>query len=136
MPHSLFELNNMSEQELRNLADSLGIKGTKKMDKASLGFSILDQEALLEAQKPTPSPKPAAKKRGRPKKEEKKPEDTPKKETPKQEVKKEEKKPATKKAEKVDYSKMTVAELKEVAKKKDIKVPAGAKKADIIELLK
>ena len=70
MPHSLFELNNMSEQELRNLADSLGIKGTKKMDKAGLGFSILDQEALLESQKPAPAPKPA-KKRGRPKKEEK-----------------------------------------------------------------
>ena len=77
MPHSLFELNNMSEQELRNLADSLGIKGTKKMDKAGLGYSILDQEALLESQKPTPSPKPAAKKRGRPKKEDKKPAEAP-----------------------------------------------------------
>ena len=67
----------MSEQELRNLADSLGIKGTKKMDKAGLGYSILDQEALLESQKPTPSPKPAAKKRGRPKKEDKKPAEAP-----------------------------------------------------------
>ena len=75
MPHSLFELNNMSEQDLRNLADSLEIKGTKKMDRAGLGFAILDQEALLESQKPAPSPKPA-KKRGRPKKEEsKKPEE-------------------------------------------------------------
>ena len=114
MPHSLFELNNMSEQELRNLADSLGIKGTKKMDKASLGFSILDQEALLEAQKPAPSPKPAAKKRGRPKKEEKKPEDTPKKETPKQEVKKEEKKVEEKKEEKKEEA---VKENKEVKKR-------------------
>ena len=86
MPHSLFELNNMSEQELRNLADSLGIKGTKKMDKAALGYSILDQEAVMEAQKPAPSPKPAAKKRGRPKKEEA---PAPKKEAPKQEPKKE-----------------------------------------------
>ena len=77
MPHSLFELNNMSEQDLRNLADSLEIKGTKKMDRAGLGFAILDQEALLESQKPAPSPKPA-KKRGRPKKEEsKKPEEKP-----------------------------------------------------------
>ncbi|MBR6306552.1 MAG: transcription termination factor Rho [Bacteroidales bacterium] len=91
MPHSLFELNNMSEQELRNLADSLGIKGTKKMDKASLGYSILDQEALLESQKPAPAPKPA-KKRGRPKKEEKKPEDKP--------VEKPADKPAAKPAEK------------------------------------
>ena len=93
MPHSLFELNNMSEQELRNLADSLGIKGTKKMDKAGLGYSILDQEALLESQKPAPSPKPAAKKRGRPKKEEgKKPEDKP--------VEKKAEKPAEKPVEK------------------------------------
>jgi len=81
----------MSEQELRNLADSLGIKGTKKMDKASLGYSILDQEALLESQKPAPAPKPA-KKRGRPKKEEKKPEDKP--------VEKPAEKPAAKPAEK------------------------------------
>ena len=59
--------------------------------------------------------------------------------TKKEEAKKETKKETPKKAvkeEKVDYSKMTVAELKEVAKKKDIKVPTGAKKADIIELLK
>ena len=60
----------MSEQELRNLADSLGIKGTKKMDKAGLGYAILDQEAVLEAQKPASPQQPKAKKRGRPKKEE------------------------------------------------------------------
>ena len=60
------------------------------MDKASLGFSILDQEALLESQKPAPSPKPA-KKRGRPKKEEPKKEENKKpEEAPKPEVKKEE----------------------------------------------
>ena len=70
MPHSLFELNNMSEQELRNLAESLDIKGTKKMDKAGLGYAILDQEAVLEAQKPAAQQQPKAKKRGRPKKEE------------------------------------------------------------------
>ena len=62
----------MSEQELRDLADSLEIKGTKKMDKAGLGYAILDQEALLESQKPAPQ-QPKAKKRGRPKKEEAKP---------------------------------------------------------------
>ena len=69
MPHSLFELNSMSEQQLRELADSLEIKGTKKMDKAGLGYAILDREAVLESQKPVQSaPKP--KKRGRPRKEE------------------------------------------------------------------
>ena len=63
------------------------------MDKAGLGYSILDQEALLESQKPAPSPKPAAKKRGRPKKEEgKKPEDKP--------VEKKAEKPAEKPVEK------------------------------------
>ena len=62
----------MSEQELRTLAESLDIKGTKKMDKAGLGYAILDQEALLESQKPAPQ-QPKAKKRGRPKKEETKP---------------------------------------------------------------
>ena len=64
-----------------------------------------------------------------------------KKETKKAEVK-EEKKTTTKKApakkeakaEKVDYSKMTVAELKEVAAKKKISV-TGMKKAEIIEAL-
>jgi len=38
--------------------------------------------------------------------------------------------------EAVDLSKMTVAQLKELAAEKDIKIPSGAKKADIIELLK
>ena len=65
---------------------------------------------------------------------------TAKKDAKKAEVK-EEKKEATKKApakkeakEKVDYSKMRVAELKEVAAKKKISV-TGMKKAEIIEAL-
>ena len=57
---------------------------------------------------------------------------TTKKETTKKEDKKEEKKET--KSEKVDYSKMTVAELKEVAKKKKISV-TGLKKAEIIAVL-
>ena len=40
------------------------------------------------------------------------------------------------KEESVDYSKMTVAELKKIAKEKNIEIPAGSKKADIINLLK
>ncbi|MBR4774632.1 MAG: transcription termination factor Rho [Bacteroidales bacterium] len=70
MPHSYLELNAMSEEQLRSLAESLGIKGAKKMDKADVGFAILDQEAVLESQKPADAPKAAAKKRGRPKKTE------------------------------------------------------------------
>ena len=68
MPHSYLELNAMSEEQLRSIAESLGIKDLKKMDKADVGFAILDREAVLESQKPADSPKPAAKKRGRPKK--------------------------------------------------------------------
>ena len=59
--------------------------------------------------------------------------ETTKKETTKKEAKKETKK-VEKKEEKVDYSKMTVAELKEVAAKKKISV-TGMKKAEIIEAL-
>lgn len=35
----------------------------------------------------------------------------------------------------VDFSKMTVAELKDYAKEHDIKLPSGARKADIIETI-
>ena len=65
----------MSEEQLRSIAESLEIKGAKKMDRAALGFAILDQEAVIESQKPS-EPKPAAKKRGRPKKEDKAPKET------------------------------------------------------------
>ncbi|MBR6948914.1 MAG: 50S ribosomal protein L20 [Bacilli bacterium] len=56
-----------------------------------------------------------------------------KKEVAKKEVAKKEVKKETKKAD-VDYSKMTVAELKEVAAKKKINV-TGMKKAEIVEAL-
>lgn len=46
-----------------------------------------------------------------------------------------EKKEEVKKSEKVDYSKMTVAELKEIAKEKKIAGIAGMKKADLIAAL-
>lgn len=57
MPHSLFELNSMDETQLRNLADELGIKDTKKMDKEQLGFAILDQEAINISKNPIPEKK-------------------------------------------------------------------------------
>ena len=93
MPHSLLELNAMSEEQLRSIAESLEIKGAKKLDRAALGFAILDKQAVMESQKPAEpkAPKAAAqKKRGRPKKEEPKKEeakaDEPKAEAPKQEA--------------------------------------------------
>ena len=76
MPHSLFELNAMSEEQLRSIAESLDIKGNKKMDRATLGFAILDQEALLESQKPQASTA-APKKRGRKPKAAEKPAEAP-----------------------------------------------------------
>ncbi len=94
MPHKLSELNAMSEAELRALGEKLNIKGAAKMDLPTLGFAILDTEAEIESKKPV-EPKPAAKKRGRPKKEapkadvkpEVKPEPKPAKPEPKQEAK-------------------------------------------------
>lgn len=68
MPHSLFELNSMSEDKLRELATSLGIKVNKKMTAETLGYAILDQEALIQSKQPTVKQAPS-KKRGRPKKE-------------------------------------------------------------------
>ena len=62
----------MSEEQLRALGEKLNIKGAAKMDLPTLGFTILDTEAVIESQKPA-EPKPAAKKRGRPKKEASKP---------------------------------------------------------------
>ena len=62
----------MSEEQLRALGEKLNIKGAAKMDLPTLGFTILDTEAIIESQKPA-EPKPAAKKRGRPKKEASKP---------------------------------------------------------------
>ena len=68
MPHKLSELNAMSESELRALGEKLNIKGAAKMDLPTLGFAILDTEAEIESKKPIEA-KPAAKKRGRPKKD-------------------------------------------------------------------
>ena len=69
MPYKLQELNEMSEEQLRALGESLDIKGFKKMDLPTLGFAILDAQATLASQNPTEEPK--QKKRGRPRKADK-----------------------------------------------------------------
>ena len=76
MPHSLLELNAMSEEQLRALGENLSIKNAKKLDMETLGFAILDEEARIESQKPIEE-KP--RKRGRPTK---KKEEKPKQEAP------------------------------------------------------
>ena len=74
------------------------------------------------------------KKKNDTKKEEKvKEEKVEKKEAPKEEV---DKKEEIKEVEKTDYSKMTVAELKEIAKQKEIKGYSTMKKAELLDALK
>ena len=132
MPHSLLELNAMSEDQLRSIADSLNIKGTKKMDRASLGFAILDQEAVIESQKPV-APKPAAKKRGRPRKEDAAPavEEAPKTEVKAESAPKKKKEAAPKKEEPAAPSPVApeAQEEKKAATKKRGRKPK-AEKAD------
>ncbi|MBR0245753.1 MAG: transcription termination factor Rho [Bacteroidales bacterium] len=70
MPYKLQELNEMSEEQLRALGESLNIKGAKKMDLHTLGFAILDAQATIASQNPTEE-QPKQKKRGRPRKADK-----------------------------------------------------------------
>ena len=67
--HKIFELKAMDVEQLMALAAELGIKGFKKMEKETLVYSILDEEARKNALN-VPE-KPVQKKRGRPKKGEK-----------------------------------------------------------------
>ena len=70
MPHSLFELNEMSREQLTDVASELAIKVTKKMSMEDIAFSILDAQAQAESVKPAEKPKA---KRGRPRKDAAKP---------------------------------------------------------------
>ncbi|MBR6346720.1 MAG: transcription termination factor Rho [Bacteroidales bacterium] len=105
MTHKLFELNSMSEEEIRNLAASLSIKNYKKMDLENLAYSILDEEARLESIKPVEADnKP---RRGRPRKGEKaqkaeKPAEKPAQKPPAKSEQKAEDKAAEKQADKAE----------------------------------
>ncbi len=66
MPHTLFELSEMSREQLVSIASQYDIKVPKKMEMEEIAFSILDAEAKAESLKPTEKPKA---KRGRPKKD-------------------------------------------------------------------
>ena len=66
--HKIFDLREMDVEQLRTLAESLNIKGYKKMEKDDLVYAVLDEEAKQNALKaPEKKEKP---KRGRPRKEE------------------------------------------------------------------
>lgn len=64
MPHRLYDLNEMSREQLEEVASSLDIKFSKKTENQDLAFAILDAEAKIASTLPDP-PKPAPKKRGR-----------------------------------------------------------------------
>ena len=63
MPHTLYELEKMSREQLEEIAARHSIKNIKKLDIEILAFSILDAEAKEESLKPV-SDKPKAR-RGR-----------------------------------------------------------------------
>lgn len=66
--HKIFDLREMDMEQLHDIASELNIKGFKKMDKDTLVYAILDEEARHNAH--NAPEKPAKPKRGRPKKSE------------------------------------------------------------------
>ena len=67
--HKIFDLREMDIERLYALSEELGIKGYKRMDKDTLVYAILDEEAKKNAQNAPERPERV--KRGRPRKEEK-----------------------------------------------------------------
>ena len=65
------ELASMSAEQLRSVADELGVKYTKKTSDEDILYGILDAQANKAATE-VPEPAPAKKKRGRPKKDDQK----------------------------------------------------------------
>lgn len=66
MPYSLFELNQMSREQLDSVAQEHEVKNAKKLDSENLAYAILDAQAKEESVKPVEEkPKP---RRGRPRK--------------------------------------------------------------------
>ena len=45
MPYSLFELTQMSREQLENVAQELQIKNVRKLNDEDLGYEILDAQA-------------------------------------------------------------------------------------------
>ena len=100
MTHRLYDLSQMSREQLEEIASGLKIKSIKKLDDENLAYSILDAEANLAASQPDPV-KSEPKKRGRKPKAEKA-QEQPKPEEPKKEeaapvAEPEQEKPAPKK---------------------------------------
>lgn len=64
MPHRLYDLTEMTREQLEEIASGLNIKFSKKDTDETLAYDILDAEAKNASIQPDP-PKPAPKKRGR-----------------------------------------------------------------------
>ena len=64
MPHTLYELEKMTREQLEDIAAQHSVKNIKKLDSEILAYSILDAEAKEESLKPIPD-KPKSR-RGRP----------------------------------------------------------------------
>ena len=67
MPYSLFELTQMSREQLESVAQEHQIKNARKMNDENLSYAILDAQAAEASVKPIERPKA---KRGRPRKTE------------------------------------------------------------------
>lgn len=65
MPYNLFELTQMSREQLEKVAQEHQIKNIKKLTDENLSFAILDAQAAAASQEPIEKPKG---KRGRPRK--------------------------------------------------------------------
>ncbi|MBO4606108.1 MAG: transcription termination factor Rho [Bacteroidales bacterium] len=134
MTHRLYDLSQMSREQLEEIASGLKIKSIKKLDDENLAYAILDAEASLAASQPDPE-KSEPKKRGRkPKaekvKEEPKPEEPEKPAEPEKAV--EQEKPAQKKrGRKPKTEKAQKEEPKKEEPRKDEPTP-DEKKAAIL----
>ena len=134
MTHRLYDLSQMSREQLEEIASGLKIKSIKKLDDENLAYAILDAEASLAASQPDPE-KSEPKKRGRkPKaekvKEEPKPEEPEKPAEPEKPV--EQEKPAQKKrGRKPKTEKAQKEEPKKEEPRKDEPTP-DEKKAAIL----
>ena len=137
--HKIFDLREMGIEQLQALAEELGIKGFKRMDKDTLVYAVLDEEAKKNALN-TPE-KPERPRRGRPRKEEKaaKPAAEEKKEsTPeaRKETKPQEQKPKEVKKEEVKAPAAVVESKQEAApqpKKRGRKPKAAKVEEPVVE---
>ena len=128
--HKIFDLKEMDIEQLHALASDLGIKGFKRMEKDTLVYAILDEEARKNALNAPERPERARK--GRPKKSEKPAAEQSK---PKEQVKETEKKeePKTEKSEAKKEAAETVAEPKSQTKKRGRK-PKSTQTAETAEV--